>query len=60
MSVFKNIIVNTLTLASVSLLFACSESSTNLEPVKELIRPVKVAEVVSTNGNNIKTFPATV
>lgn len=60
MSVFKNIIVNTLTLASVSLLFACSESSTNLEPFKELIRPVKVAEVVSTNGNNIKTFPATV
>jgi len=56
----KNIIVNALTLASVSFLFACSEPATNLEAQAQLVRPVKVATVTSTNGNNIKTYPATV
>jgi RND family efflux transporter MFP subunit len=56
----KSIIVNIVTLLSVIFLFACSEPAKNLETETQLVRPVKVATVVSTNGDNIKTYPATV
>lgn len=60
MFVSRNNFVNALSVMTLFLLSACSEPSADKEQNKLVIRPVKVSPVVSTNGNNIKTFPATV
>ncbi|PQJ54585.1 hypothetical protein BTO11_13645 [Psychrosphaera saromensis] len=60
MPVLKSILVNTLSLTTIVFLVACSEPVVDLVQEEPVIRPVKVAEVISTNGNSIKTFPATV
>ena len=60
MPVLKSILVNALSLTTIVFLVACSEPAVDLAQEEQVIRPVKVAKVISTNGNSIKTFPATV